>query len=87
MKLSLDDYYRDRADLPLEEDGRPDLERLDTLDVPLLDEHLVRLLQGEAVEAPEFDFVRGMRAERTHTLRWPPTSPSSSRASTRSTMN
>ena len=67
MKLSLDDYYRDRADLPLEEDGRPDLERLDTLDVPLLDEHLVRLLQGEAVEAPEFDFVRGMRAERTHT--------------------
>ena len=69
MKLSLDDYYRDRADLPLEEDGRPDLERLDTLDVPLLDEHLVRLLQGEAVEAPEFDFVRGMRAERTHTLK------------------
>ena len=35
MKLSLDDYYRDRADLPLEADGRPDLERLDTLDVPL----------------------------------------------------
>ena len=69
MKLSLDDYYRDRAELPLEEDGRPDLERLDTLDVPLLDEHLVRLLQGEAVEAPEFDFVRGVRAERTHTIR------------------
>ena len=69
MKLSLDDYYRDRADLPLEEDGRPDLERLDALDVPLLDEHLVRLLQGEAVEAPEFDFVRGVRAEKTHTLR------------------
>ena len=69
MKLSLDDYYRDRDDLPLEADGRPDLERLDTLDVPLLDEHLVRLLQGEEVEAPEFDFVRGVRSEKTHLLR------------------
>jgi uridine kinase len=69
MKLSLDDYYRDRALLPLEADGRPDLERLDTLDVPLLDEHLVRLLQGEQVETPVFDFVRGVRAEKTNALR------------------
>jgi uridine kinase len=69
MKLSLDDYYRDRKDIPLGEDGRPDLERLDTLDVPLLDEHLVKLLQGEAVEAPIFDFPKGMRSDRTQTLR------------------
>ena len=68
MKLSLDDYYRDRADLPLEEDGRPDLERLDTLDVPLLDEHLVRLLQGEVIQAPVFDFCTGRRAEQTQAI-------------------
>ena len=69
MKLSLDDYYRDRADLPLEEDGRPDLERLDTLDVRFWTSTWSGFLQGEAVEAPQFDFVRGVRAEKTHTLR------------------
>ena len=69
VKLSLDDYYRDRALLPLEADGRPDLERLDTLDVELLDEHLVRLLQGEEVHTPTFDFLRGVRGEKTNALR------------------
>ncbi len=68
MKISLDDYYRNRGDLPLDADGRPDLERLDTLDVPLLDEHLVKLLQGESVGAPLYDFTTGSRSGRTHTL-------------------
>ncbi|HIU34052.1 MAG TPA: nucleoside kinase [Candidatus Pullichristensenella excrementigallinarum] len=68
MKLSLDDYYLDRKDIPVGEDGKQDLERLDTLDVPLLDEHLVKLLQGEAVEAPIFDFVTGERSSATHTF-------------------
>jgi len=68
VKLSLDDYYRNRDDLPLEEDGSIDLERLDTLDVALLCEHLPKLLAGEAVEVPEFDFKRGVRSERTHRM-------------------
>ncbi|NLA81047.1 MAG: nucleoside kinase, partial [Chloroflexi bacterium] len=65
MKISLDDYYRNREDIPLGDDGRPDLETLDTLDVPLLDEHLVKLLQGEGVDAPTFDFKAGRRADAT----------------------
>ena len=68
VKLSLDDYYRNRDSLPVEEDGSLDLERLDTLDVELLCEHLPRLLAGETVQIPEYDFKTGMRMEHTHPL-------------------
>ena len=68
MKLSLDDYYIDRAQIPLEANGQPDLERLETLDVALFNDHLVSLLQGEAVDAPIFDFVSGSRLEKTRRL-------------------
>ena len=69
VKLSLDDYYRNRDSLPLEPDGSVDLERLDTLDVELLCEHLPKLLAGETVQIPEYDFRTGMRMERTHPMR------------------
>lgn len=66
--LSLDDYYLDRDMIPVDENGERDLERLDTLDIPLFNEHLVRLLRGERVEAPLFDFPNGRRSEKTHTM-------------------
>ena len=69
VKLSLDDYYRDRDSLPKEPDGTIDLERLDALDVKLLCEHLPRLLDGEEVQMPEFDFQSGKRMAHTHPLR------------------
>ena len=69
VKLSLDDYYINRDKLPLEPDGSIDLERLDTLDVHLLCEHLPKLLAGEEVQIPEYDFVTGMRKEQTHPMR------------------
>lgn len=69
VKLSLDDYYRNRDALPVEADGSVDLERLDTLDVPLLCEHLPKLLAGEEVQIPEYDFRSGMRMDHTHPMR------------------
>ncbi len=75
IKLSLDDYYLDREKIPLDENGERDLERLDTLDVQLFNEHLVRLLQGEPIEAPIFDFKRGERIERTHSMQIEPGQP------------
>lgn len=68
VTLSLDDYYLNRDQLPVEEDGSVDLERLDTLDLELLDEHLVKLIQGEEVEVPIFDFVTSKRSEKTQKL-------------------
>lgn len=66
VQLSLDDYYLDRDAIEREPDGSVDLEKLSTLDVPLFNEHLARLVQGETVETPTFDFTIGRRGERTH---------------------
>ena len=61
VKVSLDDYYLDRDQLPVEPDGSVDLERLDTLDLPLLQRQVMALLRGEAVELPRFSFHTGKR--------------------------
>jgi len=65
-KLSLDDYYIDRDALPVDENGEIDLEHIDALDLPLFNEHLVRLMQGEMVEAPVYDFTTGKRLPERH---------------------
>ena len=59
--LSMDNYYRNRDELPVREDGTIDLEALDTLDTDLLQEQLMRLLAGETVEVPVFNFNTGKR--------------------------
>ena len=68
-KISLDDYYLDRDAIPLDEHGERDLEHLNTLDVPLFNDHLVRILRGETVGVPLYDFVSGTRTEKTHPTR------------------
>lgn len=65
VKVSLDDYYRNRADLPIEADGSIDLERIETLDTDLIADHLRRLMAGETVELPEYDFQTGTRKAKT----------------------
>jgi uridine kinase len=60
--LSLDDFYRNRADLPLEEDGKPDLEHVDALDIPCLTQCLTDLLAGKRVMMPRYDFHTARRA-------------------------
>ena len=57
--ISLDDYYINREDLPVEPDGTVDLEGLHTIDVPLFREHMIRLLKGETVEIPRYSFKTG----------------------------
>ena len=64
VAISLDDYYRSRQDVPLGEDGKPDLECLEAIDVPLFGEHLIRLLDGERVEIPRYSFQTKMREKK-----------------------
>jgi uridine kinase len=64
VTISLDDYYRGRDETPLDEFGKPDFEALDALDVPLLNDHLLKLMEGREVETPEFDFSTGSRKPR-----------------------
>ena len=59
LLISLDDYYRSRDEIQPGPDGTIDLEALEALDVPLFNEQLVCLLQGQTVRLPHFDFTIG----------------------------
>ncbi len=56
LLISLDDYYQGRDKTPVDENGQPDFECLEALDVPYLNEILVSLFRGEEVDLPSFDF-------------------------------
>ncbi len=75
VKVSLDDYYLDRDSIPREPDGSIDLERIETLDLDLLCDHLPRLVRGETVNMPEFDFKSGKRLDKTHPFSVEPGQP------------
>jgi len=64
IPISMDNYYLDRDSIPIEEDGQRDLESISTIDIELLNEHLSRLIQGQQVEIPYFNFKKGMREYR-----------------------
>lgn len=57
--LSLDNYFVDRALTPLDEEGNYDFESIHALNLPLLNDHLARLLAGEEVTMPHFNFKTG----------------------------
>jgi uridine kinase len=57
--VSLDDYYVDRDKTPRAPSGDWDFEALEALDLPLLQEHVRRLLAGEAVKTARYDFLTG----------------------------
>lgn len=61
IRVSMDDYYRNRDEIELEPDGTLDLEALKALDVPLLRSQLQALVRGEQVEIPRFNFQTGTR--------------------------
>lgn len=58
-QLSLDDYFMCRERTPRLPNGEYDFESINALDLPLLNDHLNRLMQGEKVEIPTFDFLKG----------------------------
>jgi len=61
VAIGLDDYFVDRHLTPLDEDGKPDFEALEAIDLELFNEHLTKLIQGEEVEVPTFHFPTGRR--------------------------
>jgi len=59
--LELDNYFLDRDQTPLGEDGKPDFEAIEALDLPLIAEQLSRLIRGEEVQLPRYNFKTGLR--------------------------
>lgn len=69
--ISMDDYYRSRADytIPVDEEGVVDYESPLCMDLPLLHDHLERLADGQEIEVPSFDFETQRRTDKVRTLR------------------
>ena len=61
IPISLDDYFLNREDTPLTEDGKPDFESLRAIDVKLFNNQMTKLLKGNKVTAPTFDFIEGKK--------------------------
>ena len=59
--ISTDDYFVNREDTPRDENGDYDFEALEAIDLARLNEDLGRLMAGESVEIPRFDFISGTR--------------------------
>ena len=59
--LSLDDYFLNREDTPKDESGEYDFESLYALDLPYFNSELQKLLSGEEIEVPSFNFETGRR--------------------------
>jgi uridine kinase len=59
LPIEMDNYFLDREQTPRDENGQIDFESIRALDTPLLGEHLRRLIAGEEVQLPRYDFKLG----------------------------
>lgn len=62
--LGLDNYFKDRVDVPRDENGDYNFECLEAIEVDLFNEHMTRLLKGEKVEMPKYNFLTGKKEYR-----------------------
>ena len=63
VMISIDDYYLGKHLAPKNEDGSPDLEHIDALDVELFNHDMLALIQGQSVTLPKFNFKTGKREQ------------------------
>ena len=61
VSFSTDDYFVNRVDTPKLPNGDYDFDNIETVEYALLEDHLLRLMKGERVEVPEYNFVTGKR--------------------------
>lgn len=69
VMISLDNYFVDRHHTPRDESGDYDYESLFALDLELFNEHLNRLIKGEEIEIPYYNFERGEREYRQESIK------------------
>ena len=61
VTISVDNYFVERKDTPKDENGEYDFECIEAIDLKLFNEHLTKLLNGEEIEMPKFDFKVGTK--------------------------
>lgn len=67
--IAVDNYFRDRVLAPKNPDGSYNFESMECVDVELFNEQMLRLLDGEEVELPSYNFLTGKREYRGDRLR------------------
>ena len=68
VPISMDDYYKERLNTPRKADGSYDFESVEAIDLELFNDHLKRLLAGETVKIPKYNFRTGLREYRGREL-------------------
>ncbi|MDZ7672616.1 MAG: nucleoside kinase [Halanaerobiales bacterium] len=63
VSISTDDYFVNRDKTPIDEDGNFDFESLKAINLELFNDHLVKLMRGEEVRLPVFNFKKGIRED------------------------
>jgi len=61
LTISVDDYFVDKTRTPLDEDGKPDYESLETVDLEFFNKSMNALLKGEEIDVPTFNFITRKR--------------------------
>jgi len=69
VPIELDNFFVDRTRTPLDDEGKPDFECLEALDIAYLNELLLQLFAGDEVELPAYDFKAGTRRGTGQTLK------------------
>ncbi len=68
VTLSVDNYFVERNDNPVDEEGNLDFECLEAIDLDLLNRDLTALLEGKEIKVPTFDFKEGMKVYKGNTM-------------------
>lgn len=66
--IACDNFFKERKDTPKDENGEYDFETIKTVDIDLLNRVMKSLLNGEKVEMPTFNFVKGVKEYKGNTL-------------------
>lgn len=74
IQVSVDNFFVEREDTPKDTKGEYNFETIDAIDLPLFNSTLNRLLQGEEVELPTFNFTTGKKEWRGNTIKLDPKS-------------
>ena len=61
VTIGTDNYFVERKETPKDENGEYDFETIDALDLKLFNDHLTKLINGEEIEVPTFDFKIGTK--------------------------
>jgi uridine kinase len=75
IPVSLDDYFVERDQTPLDETGKANFEQLAAIDLDLFNQHLAELLAGNRVEVPNYNFITGKREYKGRVLYLEPDQP------------